>query len=100
MELSRVIPARRKTVKFKWVYKFFMQATDEYLKIRDGLHKSRRGTMTFCDWCKKPFEKDEWFALAQPKIKQDGPKRNWTLCHGCADLMGAPCRKENPENWN
>ena len=92
MELTKVIPARRKTVKFRWAYKNYMQAIEKYLEIRNGLHSSRKGSMTRCDWCKKPFEKDEWFGLAQPKAGQEGPKRNWALCNNCCDLMGAPDR--------
>ena len=53
--------------------------------------------MTFCDWCKKPFEKDEWFALAQPTPGQEGPKRTWTLCHKCADIMGAQDRPKSEQ---
>ena len=97
MQLSKIIPARKKTVKFTWAYKNFMQATEKYLSIRNGLHQSRKGTMTSCDWCKKKFTKDEWFALAQPMPKQEGPKRNWSLCHRCADSMGAPNRQNKKD---
>ena len=85
MELTTIIPARRKTVKFKWAYKNYIQATQKYFDIR-------KGSMTRCDWCKKQFEKDEWFGLAQTMPGQEGPKRNWALCNDCADLMGAPDR--------
>jgi len=94
MKLTKRIPARTKTVEFKWAYKSFMQATEKYLYIRNGLRYSRKGTMTKCDWCKKPFEKDEWFAIAQTMPGSEGPKRNWALCHDCADVMGAPDRKK------
>ena len=91
-QLSKRIPARTKTVKFRWACKNFMQCTERYLAIRNRLHHSRKGTMTHCDWCKKPFEIDEWFGLAQPLPKQEGPKRNWALCLNCADAIGAPER--------
>ena len=95
MKLTKIIPARRQTVEFKWAYKNCQQATEIYLKIRNGLHKSRRGSMTRCDWCKRPFEINEWFALAQPIRGNEGPKRNWALCNQCADEMGAPERRQN-----
>ena len=53
--------------------------------------------MTYCDWCKTPFEENEWVTLANPKPKQEGPKRNWTLCNSCADEMGAPERNIKQE---
>lgn len=87
MKLSKTIPARTKTVKFAWVYKNFAQATEKYLMFRNNLMGKGSGTMTRCDWCRKPFKLDEWFALASPLIGQEGPKRNWSLCHACADTM-------------
>jgi len=90
MKLSKTIPSRKKTVEFSWAYKYFMQCTTRYLEIRNGLHKSRRGSITSCDWCKRKLKSGEWFALAQPKPKQEGPKRNWVLCHTCADIIKAP----------
>ena len=63
-----------------------MQCTEKYLSIRNGLRGKRKATMTYCDWCKRSFEIDEWFAVAWPEVKQEGPKRNWALCHDCADL--------------
>ena len=95
MKLSKKIPARTKTVEFTWAYKYFMQATEKYLEIRNRLYGRRKGTMASCDWCKRKFEVDEWFALAQPKPKQGGPKRNWALCHDCADIIGAPNRPDS-----
>jgi len=96
MKLTKIIPARRKTVRFKWAYKNFLQCTEKYIRIR----KSSGGKSGFsCDWCKKKFEIDEWFALAQPMPKQEGPKRNWTLCHTCADSMGAPFRESNKSEF-
>ena len=65
-----------------------MQCTDSYRRIRE----KRSGTMLECDWCKHKFEKNEWFALAHPKLGHGGPKRNWALCHTCADIIGAPNR--------
>ena len=92
MKLTKTIPARKKTVQFNWAWKYFTQCDENFRSIR-GEH--RGATMLKCDWCKHEFEKDEGFALAQPKPKQEGPKRNWALCHTCADIMGAPSRTDN-----
>ena len=92
MKLSKIIPARRKTVKFNWVYKNFTQFNEQYEGIRK---RYGRGSMCRCDWCLRPFEHGEWFAIGQPLPKQEGPSRNWALCHTCADLMNAPSRPKN-----
>jgi len=92
MHLTKKIPARTKTVCFRWAYKNFMQCTENYLKIRGKLSGRRKATMCKCDWCRHEFDIGEWFGLAQPLPVQEGPKRNWALCHKCADLMGAPDR--------
>jgi len=92
MKLTKTIPERKKTVKFKWAYRDSMQATAGYFKARNSLSGKRRGTMTKCDWCQKKFKKDEWFALAQPEQGQTGPTRNWCLCDDCAKSIGAPRR--------
>ena len=92
MKLTKRIRARQKTVRFNWAYKDFLQCTESYRAIRV---KHRRATMLKCDWCGHKFEDDEWMGLAQPKANQEGPRRNWALCRPCADLMGAPSRKDN-----
>ena len=96
MKLTKTIPAQTVTVKFKWVYKNYVQCTLEYKKIRDRLSGKRASSMCKCDWCKHGFKVDEWFALAWPLPKQYGPKRNWALCHTCADLMDAPSISDPP----
>lgn len=92
MKLSKQIPSRTKTVQFNWAVKDFTQCNETYRNIR---MKYGRGTMLKCDWCGHKFNDDEWFGLAQPKQKQEGPKRNWALCHRCCDLIGAKSRKKN-----
>lgn len=89
MKLTRRIPAKTITVRFEWAYKNFSQCTDKYIEIRNSLPPRRKGTQTSCDWCRRKFERNEWFALASPLPKQEGPKRNWALCHDCADNIGA-----------
>lgn len=89
MELTRKISARTKTVKFAWAYKKCFQCDEKYLKIRGKFTRGNKATMCKCDWCKHEFTLGEWFALASPLPKQEGPKRNWVLCHTCADLIGA-----------
>jgi len=94
VKLTKKIPARTKTVRFAWCVKNAMQCTERYRRIREGLRGQRSGSMTKCDWCKRRFDDDEWFALAQPLPRQEGPKRNWALCHKCADLIGATSVKK------
>jgi len=92
MKLSKTIPARKKTVRtvrFKWAYKNCMECNEAYLKLRNGLHGRRKGTMTSCDWCHHKFEVGEWFGIGRPEPNQEGPKRNWALCNKCAERMGA-----------
>lgn len=43
--------------------------------------------MCKCDWCGHKFAINEWFAIAQPMPNQEGPSRNWALCHPCADVL-------------
>lgn len=90
MKLSKVIPAHRKTVKFRWAYKNFTQYNHRFKAVRDNM----RSKLDHCDWCQKKFQIDEPIALAQPLSGQKGPKRNWVLCHNCADEMGAMDRKD------
>jgi hypothetical protein len=87
LELSKIIPARRKTIKFYWVQRHFTKCSEKYLTLRK---EYRRDSMTSCDWCKKPFEIGEWIAIANPVSGQEGPKRNWALCQRCVDLMNIP----------
>ena len=97
MQLSRKVPARTKTVKFRWVYKNWMCCNEKYRQIR-GKHS--RGSMLKCDWCGHKFEDDEMFGLASPMPKQEGPKRNWALCNACAEKMGCSrcAKKKSPHN--
>jgi hypothetical protein len=87
LELSKIIPAREKTIKFRWVQRHFTRCTEKYLKLRA---EYGRDSMISCDWCKKPFEIGEWIALASPSLGQEGPKRNWALCQKCVDVMKIP----------
>ena len=90
MELSKKIPTRTKTVKFGWAYKNFFQCDEQYLAIREKYKSRGKVTMISCDWCKHKFEIGEWFGLAQPLPKQEGPKRNWALCNNCCEKISAP----------
>ena len=88
MEISRRIPARTKTILFSWAYKNFTKCDQKYREIR-----KRRGSMLKCDWCGHEFEDGEMIGLAQPKPKQEGPKRNWALCDKCYDSLDQAARK-------
>lgn len=89
MKISKRIPSRTKTVKFNWAYTHFLQCTQRYIDIRKYLRGKRSSSMISCDWCRRKFDVDEWFVLAKPLPGQEGPSRKWTLCHECAESMGA-----------
>jgi len=77
MQLTKRIPARTKTVKFKWCKKDFMEMSDKYRQIRA---KTGRAAMDKCFWCGHVFANGEMMALAQPE-----KGANKVLCQNCAD---------------
>jgi len=89
MRLSKVVPSRRKTIKFNWAWKNFTVCSERYLEIRGKYKRRGRATMVSCDWCGHEFEIGEMIGLAQPRVGQEGPKRNWALCQTCAETAGA-----------
>ncbi len=80
--LTKRIPSKIRTVELQWVSEW-KSVTQRYLDIRNGLRGRRKGTMTKCDWCNRPFAVGDKMFLASPKPKQWGPKRNWVLCGLC-----------------
>lgn len=92
MKLTKKIPAKTRTVEFKWVERDFLQCTDRYLVIRGKVSRKKNPTMTKCDWCKHEFIIGEWIGLACPSPNQSGPKRNWALCQDCCDIIVAPAK--------
>ena len=79
-KLSRSIPARTKTVRFRWVKQEFMEICPKYRAIR-----AKCGSpMDACFWCKHKFEDGEMMALAA----RDN-RANVVLCQTCATAAKA-----------
>ena len=74
MELSKIIPERKKVVKFDWCKENFTIMSDRYRKIRDKFSNK----MTSCFWCKHVFLNGESIALAHI-VKG----KNVVLCVDC-----------------
>ena len=81
MSLSKIIPARKETIKAHWCKKDFMKMSDRYKQIRKGF----KNPMTSCFWCKHQFVNDEMMALACIK-----GKGNKVFCQKCADNLMEP----------
>jgi hypothetical protein len=84
MEISKLIPARKKTLHARWCKADFLVMTPEYRAIRESMG----GGMVSCYWCKHKFEYGEMMALAC--FEEAGNK---TLCQKCAAelLSSARC---------
>jgi ribosomal protein S27AE len=74
MKLTKQIPARRETIKFRWIREFQPAAQLNNARSRIGM-----STFQKCYWCKHPFDGDEMTFLAGHKGK------NRILCGKCAD---------------
>ncbi len=74
--LSRMIPARRKTVEFLWIKRDFMEMSQHYRDVR----KRMKRPMDFCWWCKYKFEDGDMMGLAAIS-----GKGNKLLCGLCVD---------------
>jgi hypothetical protein len=72
VKLSKVIPARRKTLKFKWLNKEFTKFTESFRNIRPK--------DTCCYWCKGTFQEGDILGLACPE-----KGRNRLLCQKCCE---------------
>ena len=75
MQLSKIIPARRKTITADWCRLNFMAMSPEFRAIRDR----SRHKMQHCHWCQHPFVDGEMMALAC--FQENG---NNVLCRKCA----------------
>lgn len=78
MQLSRMVPAHRYTVQFKWCKRDFSLMSPKFREIRAKC----ASPMDTCFWCKHSFADGEMMALAQPD--KGGNK---VLCQSCADLL-------------
>jgi hypothetical protein len=74
-KLSKRIPARTKTITFRWL-RDFMTMDDVYRTVRE----SCGGTMLCCHWCKTKFKNGDAIWLAQ--LEQKGG--NKVFCADCA----------------
>jgi len=81
MQLSKRIPARTKTVKFRWCTKNFARMSDKYRRVR-AKYCSKRSPMDSCFWCGYKFENGEMMALASPE-----KGTNKVLCQKCVDVL-------------
>jgi len=84
MELSRQLPARKKTIKFLWCKKEFQEMSQKFREIRSK-HKN---PLDKCRWCNHKFVDGEMMALACPE-----KGKNKMLCQACADEL----LSSNPE---
>ena len=80
LQLSKTIPARRKTVRFLWIKKDWMQ----FCKFKEA-RTNMKSKIIYekCFWCRKPFTDDAMLNLAAPE-----KGRNCVLCSSCADECG------------
>ncbi len=76
MQLTKQVPARRKTITFKWLKRDFMTMSPRFRKIR----RKARNKLDACYWCRHKFEDGEMMALGQ--IVDVGP--NKVFCQSCA----------------
>lgn len=89
MWLSRVVPARRKTVRFQWCARDFLTVTPQFRQIRSG----SRNPMDKCWWCGHVFADGEKLSLACP----EGKGGNKALCASCADECLASEKSLTPD---
>jgi hypothetical protein len=76
--LSKIIPKRRKTVKFLWCQKDWM----DWAKLNFYRDKQRLSTYEKCQWCNYKFESGDSVSLAAPDRG-----KNMVICKWCADEM-------------
>lgn len=78
--LSKVVPARRVTIKFRWCKREFQNfGFHRGVREKHGLSVQRA-----CFWCKTPFKDEDMTALAQPESG-----KNQLLCQSCAAQIDA-----------
>lgn len=81
LALSRVVPRHKRTERFRWVKRDFMQfGVFKAARQRMGLREYDK-----CWWCKTPFAEADMMGLAQP---EKGANR--LLCQSCVAAMEAP----------
>ena len=74
MKLTKMIPARRKTIEFEWLKKDFCTFGEDWRRAR----KAMKDSLDKCFWCKSDFKDGDIIALGGCKIG------NKVLCQKCA----------------
>lgn len=85
MEITKHIPARTVTVRYRWVRREFLVYDQTYRTARAGM----RRRLNRCGICNHAFEDGEMMALAAPE-----GKTNQVLCQTCAGLLLDQAKKE------
>ena len=78
LKMSKLVPARTKTLTASWCRKAFIAMSPEYRAIRAKTSKP----MDTCYWCRHKFADGEMMALAA--VHGSGNK---VLCQSCADEL-------------
>ncbi len=82
LKLTKRVPARTKTVTFRWCSRDFTTMSERYRAIR----ARSRHPMDTCFWCNHKFANGEKMGLA---AREKGS--NVVLCQDCADeALGDP----------
>lgn len=79
--LTRMVPAHRKTVEFRWCKHNWMT----FGFYRAARERHRMSIQTACFWCRADFKDDDVLALAQPMSG-----KNRLLCQSCAAETSSP----------
>jgi hypothetical protein len=73
--LTRIVPAHRKTVEFKWCKPDWMT----FGVYRVARERHGMSIQTTCFWCRATFKDEDMLALVQPMRG-----KNTLLCQSCA----------------
>lgn len=79
MKLTKIIPARTKTITARWCKKDFAINDGEYRNIREQMNNP----MNTCFWCDYKFVDGDTIALASFEEKSG----NKVLCQKCAEAL-------------
>lgn len=88
MELSRVIPARVKRIRFKWVNAHFSTMSPQWRAVRAKCSSPADS----CDWCQHKFEDGESMGLGGPE-----KGKNLLLCQKCVATLAPSTPSGEPK---
>jgi hypothetical protein len=86
MHLTKTIPEKKKTIRFRWCREELMEMSPSFRQARAAM----LAPLNFCFWCNRKFEDGDPIALAQPE--QGGNK---VLCSDCASALLATVNRRN-----